>query len=902
MAAKTITVTGIAADDTITLGDISHVITAEEASAGKVTVAGIGTFDFSTPGETTFVADAALAGEYEFALTDATVVSADFSKTTAGIQFAGDANVVSIFGGKGNDTLTTGDGTVSVNAGAGNDKVIVSVAGSVTLGDGADTLVATAGEVAVGDYSYYQGDLINVAGADNISLASDGKATVEKNGSVTVTGSVGMQDNWYALKVNDDSATVDYFTAVGGNNVSVSKDLSKAVIANVIDASGAASVNIALGHGNDSLTLSGGADTIVLGKAAGSNDVASFDAAKDVISVDGVKLADLSFGVDGTATVGYAATTLKTDVGAVATDANTFLINDGTVTRKVAVDLGTGNKISYDAASDADWFIGDADTVLEVGATTHLHETDKYKGGIAKVSVASGAELTDKIYLTGAVDKANEIDATNASVGVGVWGYSSEADNITLGSAQDTVYFGTGDGDDTVTGFAFGSDTDSDILYLYDTKTLGDIKVAGDGTNAKVTAGKSVASINGADGTNDIALVQLADGKVYTVAGAYKTANVVTINTDKTKLLDYYAFSTDAAQTVSITGGEQFIFNSLYTDFMTAGASVGTIDASAATGDVTLAAAANIKGGKGISNIWTYQSDGDANVSLAAGEGTDSVWFAEGFDKKVTVSDFEENDTVKFALAGSLKNIAENYTFVDGGTNTTITGVNDTDSTLILSNVTGEDINFADAEGNAYKARVANAGAAAFATDVNIYAGMVSLTAGAEVEGEIVVRVGKESRGAASENYYIADSVTTFDASNSTAKFVIAGSSEQNNTIKGGLTENMLYGGGASSDELYGSLAAVDTFFFGTGDGNDAIKLGVDAADKIALWNVADADIANVTVTLADDGSAKVVLSDTSTLSITDAKTAIIDGLTFTSATNTAYKYDSETGKLVQKA
>ena len=114
----------------------------------------------------------------------------------------------------------------------------------------------------------------------------------------------------------------------------------------------------------------------------------------------------------------------------------------------------------------------------------------------------------------------------------------------------------------------------------------------------------------------------------------------------------------------------------------------------------------------------------------------------------------------------------------------------------------------------------------------------------------------------------------------------------------------MLYGGGSYNDELVGSVAAVDTFFFGTGDGKDTVSGGLDSADKVALWNVADADIANVTVTLDEKaGTAKVVLSDASTLSITDGTAAelIKDGLTFVSATNTAYKYDSESGKLVAK-
>ena len=103
---------------------------------------------------------------------------------------------------------------------------------------------------------------------------------------------------------------------------------------------------------------------------------------------------------------------------------------------------------------------------------------------------------------------------------------------------------------------------------------------------------------------------------------------------------------------------------------------------------------------------------------------------------------------------------------------------------------------------------------------------------------------------------------------------------------------------------LHGSIVAKDTFYFGTGDGVDTISGGVDTKDTIALWNIADADIANVKVTMDTDGTANIHLADSSTLKLTDtnAVSALKNGLTFTSATQTAYTYDSESKTLVKKA
>ena len=889
-----------------------------------VIIPGWGTFKGNTTGtdtKTTFTGEAGLSGELNISIAaDASIVAnkqstlwnVDFRASSSGVKFSG-GNIGNIYGGTGNDTIIVTN-NVNVLAGAGNDFVEIQQGSrnGVELGAGADTLKITGGEANLSDYNYYEGDVIEASSDMSLTFYSSkfvvqSSAQTPKNKYKLTADKVAVQDNWYAARVNrrGNNDTIDFFSAVAGSNAA--RDFSKSTDWTNINATNAKSVNITLGSGNSGVSFSSGVDTVKVGKSSQT----SFNnfGTDDIMAIDGVKLSNLTFKTDqqNNAIIQYAATSINLH-----NYDNIININDGSQTHKLAYAISKNKTFAYTDYSNADWFYGNSDgsTTLEVGATTHLHDNSKYKN-ITKISVADSANLDAPISLTGAIGKDNSIDATHAKVGVATWGFSSGNDSITLGASQDTVWFGAGDGTDDISGFKYGTASDSDVLYLKDTQSLKDIKPVfntGEGT-ADFTVGKSLARVgaNTVQGSSDVAQIKLADEKTYKVAGNYNAEKTVDINTDEIDGLDYYAFDKKKAQTVVLKGGKDWIVHSLYTDFYTTGATIGTIDAHMATGNVTLAAAADIKGGAGTNNIWTYQAN--ASASVAAGTGTDIIWFAENADKDVHVTGFDaDKDIVKFATAQSLKEIAQGYTFADGGTNTAITGVNNTDSVLTLNNISGgKTINLVDGNDKAYKAlvNVTTATSNEFSTDVNIYAGMTTLTAGGSVEGTVSLRLGKESRGLSSDTYFIDDSVTTFDASKSSATFWVAGNANKDNTITGGMTENYLYGGGASADELKGSVLAKDTFYFGTGDGVDTVSAGVDTKDTIALWNIADADIANVKVSVdTEKNTVSVSLSDSSTLNITDpnAISALKNGLTFTSASQTAYTYDSETKTLVKKA
>ena len=358
----------------------------------KVTINGYGTFDLTDVTKAEFVADAGLTGELVIqfntdasGLTNAKLLKADFSKAS-GVKFTGTADTTDITGGAGNDTLIGDAATTSINAGAGNDLVSLAASATtnVTLGAGADTLDISVASTTnnVFDYNYFEGDVIKVGAGDGVTLNAEGAASVGASNKI-VADKVAIQDNWYGVKINNGTADVDYFTAVHNNNQTVSKDLSNSVIANFVNASGTKNANITLGHGTDNVTLTSGVDTVKVGKSAGNNitDIAS----DDVIAIDGVKLSDISLaqgGSDNTkVAVKYAASTVETGV---ATTGGSLNFNDGSKTHKLAFDKldapNGANAIKYATAYDADWVLGAAngESTLEVGDTTHLHETDKY--------------------------------------------------------------------------------------------------------------------------------------------------------------------------------------------------------------------------------------------------------------------------------------------------------------------------------------------------------------------------------------------------------------------------------------------------------------------------------------------------------------------------------------------
>lgn len=974
MAAKKFVVDDVTATSKVSLdGALAHTISTDENTAKKFTVkhGGVtyGEFSWTTNNtDVEFKPNSALTGSYDFDVTGGTFKKIDFTGSSATLDLDGakvaaagivtgsngndkvkNIGAITVNSGAGNDVLVA-TGAATINAGVGDDKIELGVAttvdagdgndvvkakanqnGTIILGTGADTLdVATAIKVTLNAYDAYEGDVLFLSG-ENVNttsaLGNDGDLSLNgatTNGQVSLTASkVVAKDGIYKVVAKGkDAAITELYTAAVGAGASFTQDFSKSADTHIVNGADATKVDVTLGTGTDVVTLSSAAgvvDTVAFGLTSGANnDINGFKLGDDVLAMNPSTIELFKVDDNGTNTtvkLGDAQVTLKgTATGASHTGAIKY--GDG---KKLAYDDDAGSGTKIIAAADmegATMVLGNAagTTTIEVGATTHLSDVKKYKN-IKNVILAASAANVEGVSLTGAQGKANGIDAGQTKKGVAVWGYSSAADSITLDSAlgvRDTVWFSGADGTDTVTNFGFGIGDEKDVIYLMDVASLKDIK-----TEARKIKNGSAALTFAAPSTNNVVQMKLADQKIYNVVGdlslVSKSVEVDVDDSDPMKL-SYYAFAKGNNQITFKNGkaSDKVIFNTLYTDSYTAGATVDSLSAgpvgSAFKGDLVVGAVKNVTTGSGTSQVWTFTKD---DAAITAGTGKDTIWFAAGIDGKVNVATFDiAKDTAKFAMAGSLKDIAKDYEFKGAVGKFTITGKEKADSELTLNDAAialatnAYKLNFVDGADKKYKALIGAGGVVAaqkFETDVNLYAGMATLEAGAAIVGKVAVRVGEKSRGIdTSDTYYITNDVKAFDASKSTAEFVIAGSSEQANTLKGGMTKNDLYGGGISADELHGHVAAVDTYWFGTGDGLDKVASGLDNADKVMLWNIKSSEIGSVKVELAD-GEDKITLRDSSMLTLTDAGNAAIKGgLTFTTGDGVNFKYDAAEKKLVK--
>ena len=209
-----------------------------------------------------------------------------------------------------------------------------------------------------------------------------------------------------------------------------------------------------------------------------------------------------------------------------------------------------------------------------------------------------------------------------------------------------------------------------------------------------------------------------------------------------------------------------------------------------------------------------------------------------------------------------------------------------------------------DAKDEAIKAAVGT-GTLSFAADVQLYEGTATaVKAGSGVTGTVSLCLGNNSTLAAG-SYYFADTVTSFDASSSTASYVLIGHTDGakgGSTLIGGEISNAYWGGSYAADNIQGSISAADTVWFGTTDGSDTFTKGVDRCDTVYLYNTAS--IAGVKLDVFD-GTEALVLGGSS-LTITDTgNKALKGGLTFQLSDGTKYVYDETstgTNHLVKKA
>lgn len=906
-------------NDSTTIGGSTFTV-----AAGKATnqnLGDYGTLYLDSEGVLTLKGGSGLTGEVSIVEPDKSTVSlsavAFGAAVSVDLQYSAHNSLKTVIGSTSNDSISV-SGFASeefvLDAGAGNDTVIASniAKGKINAGSGADLVSVTgaSGEVVLGagkdtlafgdtatvtasDYNFND-DVVSVTGG-TATLSNTGKLTAG-TGGIEVNGLTAANGVFLARTTNGSNTTV-YATA--------EKDASKAVInassikkeeTVIIDATSADSANITLGKASVvavslNTAKDAGVDTITIGDTKATvNAVVTGFSTDDVLNFTGLTFKNSTIGATGSgaATLSSGKVNVTLGTGATVEGGVAFNLNG---TKLYATSLNaSGSVLNLTEESDLSKVLikGNNDVSAKSGIRTSAKLVNLDADNIYNIDyVQLTADTAANASVIGTKnDKAGiTIDASAATDGVAVWANNSstkKSDLISLSSSNDvadTLWFGSADGKDSVSGFQLASD----VLYLYDATNMtaenGVLKIGNAEMSVKATAAEEIMQVQGAKFA----------GTVY-AAGDFNatSANTVVLGENAGKV-NYYAVGKDVqvSLTAAMTDSYTFLNSIDYAGASKANiadkGSVASIDASAITdtdAKVIIEGVANVTLGAGTNEYWANGAK-DAVVSLNASGGSDKIWFS-GSDKKVTVGAGLDSESDVIALMGSIGE----FTAKKEGSNAVISNANK--GSLTITGVTS-DINLVDANGAKYKLYVDDVVPADYTTNTdgtNIYLGK-QLNASSEVTAatNIVVEGANNKWGIAS-SAIVGKSVQTIDMSGSSADFILIGSANASNTITGGMGTNYLNGGGASKDVLNGNTGAVDFFYYGKEDGNDTL-MNVGAEDTVVLYDIASTDLAAEAPKVTDEKTV-ITLNNDSKLTIMGG----IDGVTF-QLTDGTYKYDS---------
>lgn len=825
-------------------------------------------------------------------LKSATFGSGNDAVTVAG--YTSDEFVLSTGAGKDVISLNAGNKSeAKINAGTGDDIVILTGGANyqnVALGAGKDTVKFEGNAtVKLTDYKYNE-DVID--GTDAAVLSNNGTLTI---GIGKVVEGIAASSNLYLAKVGTTETTVYATAAEDSDKVDVNASSVKDKNV-VIDTTSADSATITTGKATlTSVSLNASEDavnTIKIGDATAKNSVAvtGFNG-DDVLSFAGLSFAKTTIGLDGsnaTLTNGKVSVNLGADV--VNDDSIVKFKLDSktlyaTTNRDQIVDLTEEEDITKVLVA------GQNEASVSSGINTSAQLVDLRSSNfhnIDKVVLSADTAAKASVIGTKSTKIGLTIDAHLATDGVAVWANNSstsQTDKIIFGNndVADTLWLGSNDGHDEVSGFDF----ESDVLYLADANSM---KVE-DGV---IKVGKSKMTVNRA--TSDIMQVQGAKfAGTYYVAGDFKGEGKVVLG-ENAGQANYYAVGKKAVVdiTAEMTDTYTFLKDIDYAGAskanIAAGGSVASINAGDTTEDakVIVEGVANVTLGAGTNEVWVNGAAATGNVELSGG--SDKVWFGAS-DKTVNVNSYNaESDVI--ALIGNTMDFKAKKDSASGKIVIT------TGTSKLKVDTTSDFVNLVDSTGAAYKLYAgASTDSANYSTNTDsrsIFVGVGTLTSDGTVEDNTtLVLNGANNKWGLQSAAVVDKSVKTIDMSGSSADFTLVGSSTVNNTITGGTGTNYLNGGGASKDTLNGVTGAVDNFFYGKGDGDDTL-VSVEADDFVQLYDVATADIATIK---ADDSSKVVItLNDKSKLTINGLE----DGATFV-LTDGVYSYDSSAeGKFVK--
>ena len=500
------------------------------------------------------------------------------SALTGNLSAEATANLTSVTGGSGNDTLTIDavGATLVVDAGAGNDSVDVGgdIGGTVSGGAGTDTLELTGGarDVSGATISGFEMvDLNNNASTVDEALLNNQAVVLESTGgaqALTITGIESSLD-LSNLSFADSNVTITANFATGKSGT--------------LGASSA--VSITGSAGNDTFTGHNGADTLLGGAGVDS-----------LTGGNGADVLDGGAGNDTTLAGGAGADTING---------------------------GAGNDTGIDGGGDNDVIDGGAGNDTMTGNTGD----DTLTGGEGSDTI-TGADGADSIILTETTSAADIVIINTTSAGGGL---SSDTISVAVaGNANNT-------GEDTITGFAFGTDT----IRIVNTEQVAYVH----GTDSQIGLGTATVAATGvaADYTTLTGLIDLDNDGDYAdaddVAVTFATPNVAVSEARFEAALQYDVDL--AAGGVAFTGGG-------LADSISSGTGADTITGGAGADTFEFLAAGDGLNGNGL----TVGNNDGANGAIGA---TDTIALTANAD---VLADFDEAtgdklDLSAFSLTGA---------------------------------------------------------------------------------------------------------------------------------------------------------------------------------------------------------------------------------------------------------
>ena len=621
-----------------------------------------------------------------------------------------------VYGQAGSDTIVVDGSSATVDAGAGNDSVVVKTgSATITLGDGRDTVSVGATGVSLQDYTYGTDVLVmgNGKGADSTKtgeVAFDTTGLVSVNGATaTITstngyykaalasatdGSSSMRYAW----VSDTASTIDLSSET--NPFYVVADLNDTTGDSILGGRGNDSIIVGSndtvngGRGKDSISIASGSTGVTVALSAGGSD----DTVSGAESLTGFTNDALTLYVDDASKLGFTfggtGNALKASIKGASAEFTSLMSTSGSgVDLKVDVAGTTTNyeiiadKAAIDEDASAIYGVAGAKASVTVGAGVGNSAIDLSN----KKQFNDTHTYTNINYIDASASDGEDVligadTATTIAAGKGktsLFGAGAAGDSLAGGDGDDTFFFGSGYGNDTIANY--GKDGDDQIVLL--SANTGFTK---DNSGLHMAIGSDSLTVQNVSTTdtdvNNMVYTLSVYGEDSFTAKVGMTASSSNFTYDEDVAMYFGGSKTD---TLTIGADESGDYQ-IWLGNTWAGktySSVEAINASNATGDLLLWGATDANstitagtgndtlfGGFGSSgnDVLTGNSSGTATYEFGLGCGNDTIKSSKSTDSiylyNVGLTDIDYKKT-----AAATTNSALNIVLTDGSTLTVST-------------------------------------------------------------------------------------------------------------------------------------------------------------------------------------------------------------------------------------